>query len=305
MKQDIKDFYLAGSHQFILSEVSASFENKAERQFVVCALEALLNYQFVSQSFDKGSEHHTVYRVQQGCGIGKNYSGALADWLFFRKVERDLLDQREKFGIKLYLRFRDDLLTVLTDLSFSPVYREKIIGLASAYCVVGIDDYSLVGVPFLDFFVFKSNPAGLGRLRHRVFIKKTARHVPLASSSYHPRAVHRSWPVAEVQRMARRCDDLCTGRLFQKQKLDRFAWFLLDPEILELCKAWRAKQGSRSAQLALNSGRAQPSRKTCKLILPFRRVLVSKALLVQGRQSFEFVTLVVGWSGGRRSFFFL
>ena len=85
VKQDIKDFYLAGSHQFILSEVSASFENKAERQFVVCALEALLNYQFVSQSFDKGSEHHTVYRVQQGCGIGKNYSGALADWFFFQE----------------------------------------------------------------------------------------------------------------------------------------------------------------------------------------------------------------------------
>ena len=122
---------------------------------------------------------------------------------------------------------------------------------------------------------FKSNPEGLGRLRHRVFIKKTARHVPLASSSYHPRAVHHSWPVAEMQRMARRCDDRCTGRLFQKQKLDRFAWFLLDPEILELCKAWRAKQGSRSAQLALNSGRAQPSRKTCRLILPFRRELVS------------------------------
>ena len=83
----------------------------------------------VCQSFDKGSEHHTVYRVQQGCGIGKNYSGALADWLFFRKVERHLLDPRELLGIKLYLRFRDDLLTVLTDLSFSPIYRETIIPL--------------------------------------------------------------------------------------------------------------------------------------------------------------------------------
>ena len=38
----------------------------------------------------------------------------------------------------LYLRFRDDLLTVLVDLSFSPTYREAMNSLASTYLLLDL-----------------------------------------------------------------------------------------------------------------------------------------------------------------------
>jgi hypothetical protein len=276
LKQDIKDFYLAGSHPFIMQQVAASLQGLPEHDFVVSALNVLLPYQYVKQSFDVGSETHTVYRVQNGCGIGRNYAGALADWLFFAVVEKHLVPQFGSFGVRLYLRFRDDLLCVLSDLSLSPAYRNAMSELSSVYCVVGLETYSLVGVPFLDLFVFKSVPEGDGLLRHRVHVKPTARHIPLSSSSYHPKGVHKSWPIAEMQRMARRCDVLSTSRFFQEQKLARFRWFLLDPAVLETCRVWRARQGSAVARSVVRGeGGILDRRRVVRLILPYRRELSS------------------------------
>ena len=214
----------------------------------------------------------------------------------------------------LYLRFRDDLLTVLVDLSFSPTYRDE--QFSQYVFVVGLDVYSLVGVPFLDFFVYKSEPNSCGRLRHRVHVKPTARHVPLSSGSYHPRAIH--------------CDDAKTGKALQQQKLERFRWFLLDPEVLELCKLYKAKAGSRTAQLADNPSESLVPMKICRLILPYRKELVSlpselsllwkqwqtctgrnrdrirhEGLMVSCRPSFEQFAHVVGRSGGGRLLFFI
>ena len=111
----------------------------------------------------------------------------------------------------------------------------------------------------MDFCVYKSDPEKAGRLRHRVHVKPSARHVPLSSSSYHPRAIHKAWPVAEMQRMARRSDE----------------WFLLDPAILERCGAWRARIGSRTAQLADSKAKICVPSRVCRLILPYRKELAS------------------------------
>ncbi len=308
LKQDIKDFYLTGSHSLILETVTKSFEGRPEHDFVVSALQALLPFQFVRQSFDRGSESDTIYRVQQGCGIGKNYAGALADWLFYLMVEKSLLERSCELGLQLYLRFRDDLLTVLVDLSFSPPYRHAITTAASIYCTVGIEQFSLVGVPFLDLMVYKHPSDGPGRLRHCAYIKPTARHVPLASSSYHHPAIHRSWPVAEIQRMARRCDGISSRRNFQQAKLDRFKWFLLDPSVLEACKAWKARTGSLVAQHARKVVDPELLPKTCRLVLPYRKELCSlpgelQLLWKQWQASFTGETgltldLRISWSKG-------
>ncbi len=99
-------------------------------------------------------------------------------------------------------------------------------------------------------------------------VKPTERHVPLSSGSYHPRAIHKTWPVAEMQSMVRRCDDANTGKAFQQQKLERFKWFLLDPEVLELCKLYKAKADSRTAQLADSPSESLVPMRICKLIIP-------------------------------------
>jgi hypothetical protein len=113
LKLDIKDFYLAGEHGFIVQHVSESFEVKAEREFVASALQLILGMQFVSNSFDPDSRRHTIYKVEQGSGIGMKHAGAVSDWLFWRAVERIVLKEPD-LGVSCYLRFQDDLLFCLT-----------------------------------------------------------------------------------------------------------------------------------------------------------------------------------------------
>ena len=114
--------------------------------------------------------------------------------------------------------------------------------------------------------------------------------------------------MAEIQRMARRCDESSSRRIFQQAKLDRFKWFLLDPSVLEACKAWKARTGSLGAQRARKSADPEFLPKTCKLVLPFRKELCSlpselQLLWKQWHASFTGETglhldLRVSWSKG-------
>ena len=134
-------------HGFIVQHVSASFEVKAEREFVASALQLILGMQFVSNSFDPDSRRHTIYKVEQGSGIGMKHAGAVSDWLFWRAVERIVLKEPD-LGVSCCLRFRDDLFVLLDDIRYSPIFRSRITATAAAYCSVSLESYSLVGVPF-------------------------------------------------------------------------------------------------------------------------------------------------------------
>ena len=86
---------------------------------------------------------------------------------------------------------------------------------------LSIDEASLVSVPFLDLEVLKI-PSGPGsvEIRFRAYIKPTSVHLPLHASSAHPMAVHSSWPLAEVQRMHRRCQSRLDFIHFRLVKTD-------------------------------------------------------------------------------------
>jgi hypothetical protein len=163
------------------------------------------------------------------------------------------------------------LFAVLEDINFSPGFRSATVSSAAVYCTVGVDAYSLVGVLLLDFF-YKSNPSGPGLLKFRPYIKETARHVPLSSDSYHPWAVHKGWPVAEMLRMDRRASERETGRIYQELKLQRFSRYMLDPTVLQACHEWRRKCKSLVAGAVLCKA-SQCNSRICRIVLPFRKEL--------------------------------
>ncbi len=281
LKYDVKDFYLAGEHGFIAEEVSRTVEERSMRRFVREALYLTLTNQFVDQSFSPEFQKHTLFKVETGSGIGMRHAGSTADTLFDRIVEGPLLAEKEALGIQCYLRFRDDVFVVLTDLSTTPTFRSRFEQLASKYCVVSLETFSLVGVSFLDFSIFKSNPNGLGVLMHRPFIKKTARHIALGSDSYHPRSVHESWPVAEMLRMTRRSSSNELAEQWRGIKLARFIHFRLAPHVILKCAEWRAREPSQLAREWLGPS-SQDKRTTVRAIIPFRRGLESLATELSG-----------------------
>ena len=77
-----------------------------------------------------------------------------------------------------------------------------------------------------------------GCLDWRPFVKPTARHIPLTSSSSHAPAVHLSWPLAEIHRMFRLSLHHDDFEHFRKCKLDRYRQFHLDDKVVSACASW-------------------------------------------------------------------
>ena len=116
----------------------------------------------------------------------------------------------------------------------------------------------------LDIFVFKHESNGTTKLAWKPYVKPTARHVVLSTSSSHSVSCHRAWPVAEICRMFSRS---CFSHHFEearRAKLDRFEWFFLASESVDLAARWVPK-------VIPCTFRAEPvvGPKIVRLVLPF------------------------------------
>lgn len=231
----------------------------------------MLAHQFVSNVFDPIGGRSTVFKVTKGSGIGMKHAGAVADLVLAEAVERQLLLKRQELGILLWIRFRDDVLAIVRDPKASKAVSQTFEALASPFCRVKLESYSLVGSTFLDFFVYKSCLTGPGHLKFRPHVKETARHLPLASDSYHAKAVHSSWPVGEMLRMARRSSDLSEAKRWQAAKVSRFQHFFLDGAVLQKCKQWQLCPVSEVARKACVTGCDPLAATEIRLVLPFRK----------------------------------
>lgn len=121
---------------------------------------------------------------------------------------------------------------------------------------------------FLDFEIFKSDPNGPGILKFKPYVKPTARHIPLASDSYHPWGVHKSWPVAEMLGMSRRSSDVHLARAWQQAKIRKFLHFFIDARVVQVCKDWQPCVPSDVAKCCLgvfvwSALRRRPSGSSC------------------------------------------
>ena len=93
---------MAGEHHVLKQDCSEICQEEA--------LDFVLDAQYVT-SGDRTA------KVVCGSGMGEESSGAISDYSFYFRCERDFLLQdvvRTKYGIIAYLRYRDDFL-IITD----------------------------------------------------------------------------------------------------------------------------------------------------------------------------------------------
>ena len=96
-----------------------------------------------------------------------------------------------------------------------------------------LESVSLVATPFLDFWIRKDSS---GCLEFFPFVKDTARHLPLTSDSIHPWPVHRSWPLAECRRLAKRGSAVETAKAWIEAKIARRRYLLMSEVVCQRCE---------------------------------------------------------------------
>ena len=167
--------------------------------------------------------------------MGQGHSGGTSDLLLNGLMESTLLTLSEKhvLGIKAYARFRDDIFILVASMEQADTVFSRMSGLAKpAYTleIDGVDDDSVV---MLDIEIYKSQRGANWILRHKPYVKPTARHIPLGSDSYHPRSVHQSWPRAEMLRLHKRASLPQQSLLFRLAKKH------------DICIFWLGRAGTR------------------------------------------------------------
>lgn len=267
IRADIKDFYLRGNPSKLSKLASADLTNPGSRKHTVMheALEHILLTQFVQI---KSKSDTRVFQVIQGSGMGRIASGAIADKAFWLLCEKDWaarLDVQERHGVKLYIRYRDDILIIAKrDRTKYPGlhldYVRRIINLASEIYEVYIDEVSSSHTHFLDISITKSVP----KLTFGVHFKATAQNVPLSSWSCHPQSIHESWPLAEFGRFARISSSHTNFLQAKKKFMGRLRFWFANHDILHSLERHdpylqRAKMTQRTSNVSY-------------LVLPFHMV---------------------------------
>ena len=105
----------------------------------------------------------------------------------------------------LYIRYRDDLLIIFQDAHLFGEWFREFKRLAAVAYRIYMEAWSKSEINMLDVTVFKGvRFRARSVLDVKPYKKDSSRKVPLAPSSAHPRAVHESWPKAEVYRLRAR-----------------------------------------------------------------------------------------------------
>ena len=191
---------MSGTHRHLLRRVSRCAPSGAQQSFddlVWC----ILHNQFV-----RVPGVRECFRVARGSGMGLMCSGEISDWTFFADAEENfVLDEgvRTRFGIVLYLRFKDDIFVVLeAEDDVVTTFLEEFQALAGDF-VLKLDADSTSSVEMLDLTISKgARWSRSGVLDTAVYIKPTANGIPLSSESFHAPSVH-SWPLERIKHFFR------------------------------------------------------------------------------------------------------
>lgn len=140
--------------------------------------------------------------------MGMLASDELSSTDVYVRVERDWAlpeDMQRSFGISHLLRFKDDVLVVLSSSSGIQPFVQEMQKRAGHYRLT-VDATSECGVPMFDIWVHKC-----ARFKHDhvletgVYVKPTFQGLPLHTSSMHPFSVHVSWPIGRLLHVIRVC----------------------------------------------------------------------------------------------------
>ena len=157
---------------------------------------------YLAQSVRSCAGRSIVLPCDSGSGMGLICSGEISDWTFFADAEENfVLDDavRTRFGILLYLRFKDDIFVVMeAEDDAVTTFLEEFQALAGDF-VLKLEANSSSSVEMLDLTISKgARWLKSGVLDTAVYIKPTANGIPLSSESFHAPSVH-SWPLERVK----------------------------------------------------------------------------------------------------------
>ena len=157
-----------------------------------------------------------VFSVGSGSGMGQILSGDVSDLVCWDLCEAgwaSRADIQAAYGVHLYVRYRDDILIIYSRqeaaISESTGLSGFIRGMKErAGSVYEIELESVApSCQYLDIEITRaSHFMQSGKVSWAPYRKPTAHKIPLHSSSGHHRSVHRSWPIGEILRTARRSD---------------------------------------------------------------------------------------------------
>ena len=250
LKVDVDNFYLEGTHPEMIWALEGIWMDEADQAMGERLTNWMLGNQYVHDALTD-----TLYQVLQGSGMGCIHSGDLSDMLLYLRAERSFALSpvvRQRFGVRGYVRYRDDIFLCLRGASWhewlaafrtalSPTYQCKLEGI------------SHVSLQVLDTrMVFLPSHRGLVVVP---YLKPTSIAAPLCSDSAHAPGVH-NWPLAEVRRIARNSSRASSFECAKQRLLDR--WNLCGLDACTL-RAAQASDPFRDARLASQIARV-PSR---------------------------------------------
>ena len=201
LKLDVKDFFLTGSHGFLI-ETCAGLLPPSERASFRLMADAVIRNQFITSGNCPGK----TFRVVNGTGMGMIPSGDISDLVLFSCLEKNFIlkpSNRREFGILFYCRFRDDILLIVNS-SISSIrdlisnmnihaapFQLKLESMSSHKCQMLDLEITLCVRPSESFSLCSFG----------LYTKPTSIWQPLAIDSVHPKSIHKHWPIAQCQRI--------------------------------------------------------------------------------------------------------
>ena len=185
---------MSGRHPELIEAGIANLSEGRRRDCLRRVLKFLLDNQYVKS----GALPERLWKVEEGSGMGLVHSGDLCDAALGSLAESWSTDPvvLREHGVRLYVRFRDDIFFIGSDRRLSVSYLQELRRRAKFFHIIA-DCPSNCEVQFLEVKVWKSVTT-----YHTVPCPKpTSLGIPLDVTSAHPPRVHLSWLVGTISRV--------------------------------------------------------------------------------------------------------
>jgi hypothetical protein len=209
IKLDIKDFFMSGEINPLVLHSMSLISDPGERSVLAELLRIVLTTQLICIP---GDPTRSRWRVKIGSGMGLIVSGEVSDSAFLQMAEVTTILQpsfREKYNVRLWLRFKDDIFCVVgagpaDDLlrelrHYAKFFKLKVESVDTLSRLVEQDRW----VCFLDLDVTPTFHADGLIFKFRPYRKPTSIWRPLSYTSNHAASIHLSWAGAYAQRLSR------------------------------------------------------------------------------------------------------
>ena len=213
-KCDIKGSFMSEKHQRLV-ELVGEAPGARIREEIVDSVDFILGSQFLELPEFKNS----AFQVVIGSGMGLLSSDEISNFSFYQLVEKHVLTDsyKQEFGLKLWLRFKDDIFVVLDSEHDKRVEFWHDVRKRAEFFVTKVDCVSRSSLDMLDMVVYKGNRfAASGKLDIGAFVKTSHQGTSLSHRSGHHPSVHMSWPSARMSHFYRICTNKHDRRIAQK-----------------------------------------------------------------------------------------